>query len=273
MGYLMKQFLLSHPNQTLNFNCAFSTLKSFLILFFLNIYAFSANSANDMDLGDENKEGTSRRIYFNPPMFKGGFYEQIDFIATATPAYCCLAYGFMQSHKNLTLGKILGGIVAGYFLADLVSGLGHMVTDSLNPEIFPEPLAKVFRGAQSHHHDVLDVLREGIWENNKKYHIASYPFLAGSTLLRLSGYHMASEVLDVIVMLNMWTGWFHACGHGAYPRYTVITTLQKCGFLISRDRHGQHHRGNHDRSFCVISGLMNPLLNTLIGSYNTVRRC
>jgi hypothetical protein len=41
----------------------------------------------------------------------------------------------------------------------------------------------------------------------------------------------------------------------------VVCWLQRKGVILSPERHARHHRGGFDRSYCMTSGLLNPLLD------------
>ncbi len=270
--------MTNNPEYSGTENLYYIIIKKCLVGLFLSLCTLSASTDTNQNLDDvfENEnESPKRQFYKNPPFFKDSkdSSEITDFLVTATPAYTWLLYEFSQAFTALSPTQFAGGLMAGYLVADLFSGLAHLTTDSWDPEIFPESLAKVFRGAQQHHDNPTDVLHEGVWKNNKKYHIAGYAFLGATTLLRLYGFGFASEILDVAIAMNIWTGWFHACGHGAYQDSTLVTTLQKSGLLISRNGHGKHHKPPFDRNFTVISGLTNPLLNKACEAGRWLKGC
>lgn len=242
-----------------------ATIKGCVIGFFFSLCIFPSSTNEQLETSAdlEVQKHTRCTIQMSPPFFKDAS-EPLNYVAIASPAYAWLVSEFIQAFSALSPTQAAVGLVSGYFAADLFSGCAHLTTDSWNPEIFPESLAKVFRGAQEHHNNPADVLGEGVWENNKKYHVASYVALGITSLLRLSGFGFASEILDVVILMNMWTGWFHACGHGAYQEYPIVRVLQRKGLLISKAEHGKHHKPPHERDFCVISGLMNPVLNRVL---------
>ena len=228
---------------------------------FVGLLGFAAHADDDYnDVFEEPSATTHHGAHVNPPFFENSS-EKLDFLVTATPAYLWLAYEFSRAFEGLEPTYFLGGLVGGYLMADLASGIGHIITDSLDPEIFPESLADVFRGSQAHHKEPLDVYDTSLWANNKKYHVGAYFALGAATLLRLYGYDVPAEILCGVTALNMWTGLAHLVGHGGYKDYRVVKGLQALGLLITQKEHHGHHGGNFDRNFCVISGLMNPLLN------------
>ena len=47
--------------------------------------------------------------------------------------------------------------------------------------------------------------------------------------------------------------------------------LQHRGWIVSPEAHALHHRGPHDRAYCVTTGWMNPLLDGL-GVFRTLER-
>ena len=58
------------------------------------------------------------------------------------------------------------------------------------------------------------------------------------------------------------TNVFHRWAHAASPP-RVARRLQRLGLILTPMRHALHHRGEHDRAYCVTSGWLNPVLDRL----------
>jgi ubiquitin-conjugating enzyme E2 variant len=66
--------------------------------------------------------------------------------------------------------------------------------------------------------------------------------------------------LFVFLVLSMATNQFHMWAHAtSVPR--VVRLLQASRVILSPERHALHHDGNFDRSYCITSGVLNPLLD------------
>lgn len=70
----------------------------------------------------------------------------------------------------------------------------------------------------------------------------------------LGGLIMATEI---VVALE-----FHKYGH-RLRRGSVARALQKGGLLLSPELHGTHHSGDHDRQYCLITGIADLTLGRL----------
>ena len=56
------------------------------------------------------------------------------------------------------------------------------------------------------------------------------------------------------------TNQFHSWAHSASPP-RIVRRLQSWGLILTPKAHARHHRGNHDRAYCVTSGWLNPLID------------
>lgn len=63
----------------------------------------------------------------------------------------------------------------------------------------------------------------------------------------------------------------HALAHanlgrsgGATPLMRLVCRLQRCNLILSPQVHARHHKGTHDRNFCVVNGWANAVLNPLV---------
>ena len=61
-----------------------------------------------------------------------------------------------------------------------------------------------------------------------------------------------------IAATNRFHQWAHA---DRVPRW--VAALQRRGLILSPEHHARHHRGAHDRAYCVTTGWLNPLLDAV----------
>jgi hypothetical protein len=239
------------------------------------------NNQGDIDreldkTADQAEDRTRAAHIYNrsspPPMFKDRD-EFLNFLKFGMPLYVLFALQLSNIHDDLSSFQVLTGLFLGFFMADFLSGLVHICTDTLDPRVFgkifprviAEPITELFKGAQDHHKDPLDVYNQSIWENNRKYHALAFVGFPAAHLFARSGYPLTSEITCVVSLLSMWTGLCHLIGHGAYHNHPLVGRLKRMGLLITEDSHHKHHANpKHDESFCIISGrFLNPFVDWL----------
>ena len=160
---------------------------------------------------------------------------------------------------------LLFAIFAGFYTADLVSGLLHWAFDTW----FNENIAFLRRM-------VLQVREHHVYPN-RIFHISflhdagtlswialilvSLPILGAIFFGGLAASYMvlAVVIFDVLLVTMLI---FHKLGHRArQPLW--IGLLQKSGLLLSVHHHAQHHQGNHDYNYCLINGWADRTLGRL----------
>jgi TMEM189-like protein len=170
-------------------------------------------------------------------------------------------------HHTAWWGVLLA-VLAGLYVADLVSGLLHWAFDTW----FHENIGFVRRM-------VLQVREHHIYPNRifdiHFTHDAGTlswiallligPVLAWSVLAAgpqspFSAYAIvASSVFSVVLVFMLET---HKCGHR--PRNPlVVRLLQRSGLLLSVPHHIRHHSGNHDVNYCIVNGWADRTLGRL----------
>jgi hypothetical protein len=133
-------------------------------------------------------------------------------------------------------------ISAGFVVADFFVGMYHMLTDK--GWNVPEQV-KSFR---EHHEGAVVFDLRPVYAALPMLAIAlvyQRPFFAAFVL-----FAGLSEVLH-----------FAAHRPHAYPSF--VRWLQWAGVIVSPEAHAKHHEGDFDRSYCVVSGWTNVLVDSI----------
>jgi ubiquitin-conjugating enzyme E2 variant len=163
---------------------------------------------------------------------------------------------------DFVLATAAGGL-AGYLLADLVAGTVHWIADRhfdpgtrwLGPMLI-EPF-------RAHHADPLSITRHDLFEvlgNNALVTIPAVVLLAFAPRPETALGHLGVALAISGTLAAVATNLFHAWAHAPRPP-RLARLLHATGLILTPARHARHHRGAHDRAYCVTSGWLNPLLD------------
>lgn len=148
-------------------------------------------------------------------------------------------------------------LIAGWLIADLLSGVLHWLEDGVLWQSMPILGPHVVRPNRVHHVDPMAFTHTPFFARNSTTWLpalaiaAAWLWLCGFSIVwlgALAGGLLANEV-------HVRT---HRQGNGAW--YLV---LQEIGIVQSRRQHAQHHRGAMDGRYCVLTDWLNPILDAL----------
>ncbi len=165
--------------------------------------------------------------------------------------------------------------LAGVCAADVATGATHWLFDRCFDETTPL-LGPAFVGPfREHHRDPTAIARHGFLEVSGNNALALCPALWLSTPLAPGFGHGLAETLGLGfagagIAAAFVTNSIHRWAHAAEVP-SVVRWLQRRGFILPPEHHALHHRGAHDRAYCVTTGWMNPLLDGL-GVFRSVER-
>lgn len=159
---------------------------------------------------------------------------------------------------------IAGALVVGVLCADFATGIVHWFCDRFFDERTPLLGAALIRPFREHHADPQAMVRHGLLELHGNSAIPIIAALAAVQLLERGPPSVLGASFDawlfVVAASSMATNQFHMWAHSASaPR--IVRWLQAKGVILSPTRHAVHHRHGFDRSYCMTTGLLNPVLD------------
>ncbi len=163
-------------------------------------------------------------------------------------------------------GLVLPAFLLGYLFADLVSGTAHWFCDAFFEEDTPGIGKIVIQPFRDHHVHPQRITRYRFIEQDTTNFFLMLPALAPAFWLGVPWPGSVGSLLWCCCLLGLamgsfGTNLFHKWAHARKPPVSV-RWLQRSGLILEPERHQRHH-GDYSRGFCVTSGWMNPLLDTL----------
>ena len=175
-----------------------------------------------------------------------------------------LGHGPHLAHKDLWLiGPVT--ILAGYLAADFGAGLVHWLADRCfaeNTRWIGPLLIAPFR---AHHENPSSIAEHGFFELSGNNALVCVPIAAvlvasppATSPLQVALVTFGLSLSLSLFATNQLHGWAHAKSAPPAARF-----LQRHGLILTPEGHARHHRGDHDRAYCVTSGWLNPLLERI----------
>jgi len=161
----------------------------------------------------------------------------------------------------------LGAALLGYMAADFVSGWVHWLADNYGTEHTPIVGPTFVRTFREHHLDQKAITRHDFIETNGDSCVVSAPVLALVAIFVPAmpgvgwavGIHTFALAMCLGVLLTTQS---HKWSHMENPPL-VARVLQSMRLVINPKHHAKHHRGKHDTHYCITTGWLNPVLQTL----------
>jgi hypothetical protein len=189
--------------------------------------------------------------------------------AASLLAFAALFARLVHGHGGLAWEAPLAfaaGTVAGALLADLASGAFHWLCDRFGSETTPVVGPYLIAAFREHHRDPGSIARHGLCERSGVNAFATLPVLlaadAGAGVLAPG--HAAFAVGGALAFAAYvaLTNEIHLQAHCAEP-LRFVAWLQRLRLVLPPEQHARHHRGDHDRAFCIATGWGNALLDRL----------
>jgi ubiquitin-conjugating enzyme E2 variant len=158
--------------------------------------------------------------------------------------------------------------------ADLATGCLHWFCDRCFRPETPWLGRLLIRPFREHHRDPKAIVRHAWLE---LYGNSCLPVAVLLAVARLGGELDPTRLVSIgahaflfwFGLAAVTTNQLHAWAHSDCVSRPVAW-LQRWGLILSPERHAVHHRGGFDRSYCVTTGWMNPVLDRVAAE--TARR-
>jgi ubiquitin-conjugating enzyme E2 variant len=158
----------------------------------------------------------------------------------------------------MTFAGIVGQLILGWLLADLVTGAFHWWEDNFGSEDWPIVGPWIIRPNRLHHRAPLAFTSHGFMARNRAAIVAA--LLAGTALTFLCGPEPWIAALVVGAALS---NEVHRYAHEPSSAPAWIRVVQQIGLFQSPKDHACHHRPPHDVNFCILTDWLNPVLEAL----------
>ncbi len=160
----------------------------------------------------------------------------------------------------------ISSLFLGYILADFFTGAVHWFCDSFFSEKTPVIGNLIINPFREHHLYPLLITQDKFIEQDTTSFFLFMPFLYHAVFIK-NNYLENPNMIHIHFLLvglcigTFCTNLFHKWAHQNNENF-IILRLQRLGLILSYDNHKKHHN-NHSKSYCVTSGILNPILDHL----------
>lgn len=175
-----------------------------------------------------------------------------------------IVWGYLlySIHSEITVVNLLVSLVIGYFLADFISGVLHVLLDKFIAYTNPL-LGEMAQDFEWHHEDPSAINKKTIRELVEP--ILVYGALpVGLLALFVQGYPWAVLIIFFICAFDIFSQLIHKWAHLQTPPNRMIKFLQDTHLILPPISHAQHHLFDADQNFCLLTGHFNPFFNFLM---------
>jgi hypothetical protein len=155
----------------------------------------------------------------------------------------------------VTLASIIGQLLLGWLLADLVTGAFHWWEDNFGSESWPIVGPWIIKPNRLHHRAPLAFTKHGFMNRNRASMVTAA--IAGAVLTLLFG---PSVWISSLVVGGALANEVHRYAHQPSTATAWLGVLQQIGIIQSPREHARHHRPPHDANYCILTDWLNPLL-------------
>lgn len=159
----------------------------------------------------------------------------------------------------LAVPSIFGAIL----LADLASGIAHWGLDTWGSTATPI-FGLLIRSFREHHVDQTAMTKHDFVETNGDNAMATIPMLAIIALMPISCSGITSVSFHFFVitfsLFIAFTNEFHKWSHQHRPS-PIAKFCMRNNITLTPKNHRVHHTGDHDNSYCITTGWLNPSLD------------
>jgi len=160
----------------------------------------------------------------------------------------------------------ISSLFLGYILADFFTGAVHWFCDSFFSEKTPVIGNLIINPFREHHLHPLLITEDKFIEQDTTSFFLFMPFLYHAVFIRNDYLENPNMIHIHLILIGLsigtfCTNLFHKWAHQKNENF-IILRLQRSGLILSYDNHKKHHN-NHSKSYCVTSGIMNPMLDYL----------
>ncbi len=153
---------------------------------------------------------------------------------------------------------VLVEVLAVVLLADLVSGVVHWWEDAY-ARVGEGPVGRVARDNLRHHAKPREFLAKGYWASSWDLWLLGAMVVAAAFALDALSWHVVLFVV-LVANANQVHKWAHMRSD-ELPR--IVQWAQRAQLLQTTRHHSKHHQGARNTHYCVLTNVLNPVLEEL----------
>lgn len=151
---------------------------------------------------------------------------------------------------------VVGQLLFGWLLADFLSGVFHWWEDRVGSTTMPLIGPAIVVPNREHHKNPIP--GGSRWHNRLVVAAVATPLAIGLGVVFGLNWILAGMVLGAVFVNDV-----HCWAHEPTKAPRAVQMLQEAGLFQSPQQHAQHHRGAHDRRYCILTDMLNPWLDAV----------